>query len=122
MLSMEKEKLEFTDKTLVRLDHGVRTEFKKALLDLSGSPVAQFSGGDPTMEATTNALWLWFARMDQAKAEAFLAEEFPKLEGFMRQRVAARAKQGGVFSGGDESDAADDAASKAAKKSKRKGA
>jgi hypothetical protein len=79
--------IEFTLPAQTRTHPRVKNALKMALLKLElDGPV--FDGDSPpNIENVTNALWLWFARMDAPEAAEFLREAFPRLQAFLAARA-----------------------------------
>jgi hypothetical protein len=83
--------IEFTLPAQTRTHPRVKNALKMALLKLElDGPV--FDGDSPpNIENVTNALWLWFARMDAPEAAEFLREAFRRalnrLESLMAEDV-----------------------------------
>lgn len=74
----------------IRTSPEIQNAFKVAVQRLALSRVARIHGRPPTMEASTAALWLFFASLDRPEAEAFLAEWFPRVEKLMGEDAGRR--------------------------------
>lgn len=61
--------------TAIRIHHEVKLAFKRSRTALDEQP---------TQERTTEALWLWFARLPVEQAREFIRREFPLLDEYLR--------------------------------------
>jgi hypothetical protein len=106
----------------------ITDEFDALVRRITRREELKFRGAKLRPGPLLNALIYEFLRLPEEEAARRAREALARLESFLAEEGSqsaagegvGEAKQGGVFSGGDESDADD--ASKAAKKSKRKGA
>lgn len=80
--------LRFTVSSQVMADPKVKHALRMRLLALEPHESTRFDGADVSIQAATNALWLWFTRMEEGEARDFISRRMRELEAFMRGEQA----------------------------------